>query len=263
MRRALALTTVTAAWVLVIQLVSGAVAPPRFVDLAAADVVRLPPPPSQPEFLKTPVLFQSLSVDPGLVSLPVPSTTLPDPTNTPSAPTTTAAPVTTTAAPLSTTTLPAPSTTTVPPPTTTAAPATTAAPTTTVAPTTTTAPAGTGEFSASAEADFFGRINSLRSSIGAAGLAADASLNNYARWWARQMAITGDFAHSNISSLLGPWTIVGENIGYGPSVSPVFSALVNSPSHYANMVDTRFTAIGVGVYVDASGYLWTAHIFGG
>jgi uncharacterized protein YkwD len=77
------------------------------------------------------------------------------------------------------------------------------------------------------------------------------------------MAETGDFAHSNIGSLLGEWSIVGENIGYGPSVQSVFQALVNSSSHYNNMVEPRFTAVGVGVFVDTSGKLWTAHVFGG
>ena len=77
------------------------------------------------------------------------------------------------------------------------------------------------------------------------------------------MADTGNFAHSDIGSLLNPWTVVGENIGYGPSVNSIFSALVASPGHYKNMVDPRFTAVGVGAYVDASGRIWTAHIFGG
>ena len=77
------------------------------------------------------------------------------------------------------------------------------------------------------------------------------------------MADTGNFAHSNIASLLNPWTVVGENIGYGPSVNSVFNALVASPGHYKNMVDARFTAVGVGAYVDATGGVWTAHVFGG
>jgi len=89
------------------------------------------------------------------------------------------------------------------------------------------------------------------------------SLTNYARDWSQQMATSGNFQHSNIGSLLGPWSIVGENIGKGGSVGSIFNALVASPPHYANMVDTRFTHIGVGVYIDGSGVIWTTHVFGG
>ncbi|MEX0699806.1 MAG: CAP domain-containing protein, partial [Acidimicrobiia bacterium] len=89
------------------------------------------------------------------------------------------------------------------------------------------------------------------------------SLNNYARDWSQEMATSGNFRHSNIASLLGPWGIVGENIGRGGSVVSIFNALLDSPPHYANMVDTRFTHLGVGVFIDSSGKLWTTHVFGG
>ncbi|HSL26548.1 MAG TPA: CAP domain-containing protein [Acidimicrobiia bacterium] len=263
MRRTLALTTVTAAWVIVIQLLSGAMAPPRFIDLAAADVVPVhasPSTPSPAELVKAPVLFSNPRVAPATVSLPSPSPAFPVATTTPLAVTTTTGVPVTTAASAPATTLAPPTTAA---PTTMAAPTTTAAPATTAAPTTTAALPAAGSFSSSAEADFLLRINNLRSSVGVSGLAGDASLNNYARWWAKHMAETGDFAHSNIGSLLGTWSIVGENIGYGAAVGPVFTALVNSPSHYNNMVEARFAAVGVGVYVDATGYLWTAHVFGG
>ena len=72
-----------------------------------------------------------------------------------------------------------------------------------------------------------------------------------------------NFAHSDIASLLDPWSTVGENIGYGPSVTSVFNDLVASSGHYNNMVDARFTSVGVGAYVDSTGRIWTAHIFGG
>ena len=77
------------------------------------------------------------------------------------------------------------------------------------------------------------------------------------------MASSGNFGHSNIGSLLGPWSTVGENIGKGGSVSSIFNALVASPSHFDNMVDPRFTHIGVGVFIDGNGVIWTTHVFGG
>ena len=99
--------------------------------------------------------------------------------------------------------------------------------------------------------------------MGRPALTANGELNNYARWWAKYMADHDRFAHSDIGTLLDPWTIVGENIGAGGTVSGIFDALVNSSGHYNNMVESRFIAVGVGVYIDAAGTLWTAHVFAG
>ena len=274
MRRTIALVTATAAWVLVIQVASIAMAPPVVVELSPVDVAQEAGTTESQESLAAtlPLANAQIIVVPGAILSPTTTTqdfssvtTTPRTTTTNVTVTTTGPATTTTAAPVTTTTK-APTTTAPPATTTTAAPVTTtttAAATTTTAPATTTTAASTGSYSASAESEFLSSINGLRSSKGLAGLASNGELNNYARWWAKQMADTGNFAHSNIASLLNPWTVVGENIGYGPSVSAVFNALVASPGHYANMVDTRFTSVGVGAYVDSAGRIWTVHVFGG
>jgi len=261
MRRAMALATATAAWVLLIQVASTGMAPPVVVELAPLDVAFSDPnpvdesleltlSPTNPALLVLPVrasgatttttqVFPTVTVASSTTTTTVPATTT----------TSTAKPVTTTTAAPVTTTTAAPVATTAPPATTTSTvPATTAA---------------TGSFSAPAESEFISKINALRSSVGVAGLAANGELTNYARWWAKQMADSGNFSHSDIASLLDPWTTVGENLGYGPSVTSVFNALVASTGHYNNMVDPRFTSVGVGTYVDSTGRIWTAHVFGG
>jgi uncharacterized protein YkwD len=266
MRRAIALATATAAWVLLIQVASIGMAPPVVVELAPVDVafsdsdpvgetLELTLSPTNPALI---VVALGSSDTTTTTTQVFPTVTVASSTTTTTvATTTTTEPVTTTTTTPATTTTAAPITTT-----TTAAMVTTAPPTTT----TTTVPATTaaaGSFSAPAESDFISKINALRSSVGVAGLASNAELNNYARWWAKQMADSGNFSHSDIGSLLGPWSTVGENIGYGPSVTSVFNALVASPGHYNNMVDPRFTSVGVGAYVDSTGRIWTAHVFGG
>lgn len=246
MRRALALTIAATGWVAVIQMVTGSMAPPPEYAIEGL-VVEF-----QAEFFdstradKSPTTFADLAE-------PTTTTATVETTTTSSVTTTTAAPTTTVPA-ATTTTKPKPATTT-----TTAVPATT----TTAAPATTTTTAPAGNFSPGAESDFVSRINNLRSQQGLAQLAGSSSLNNYARNWSQEMATSGNFQHSNIASLLGPWGVVGENIGRGGSVVAIFNALVASPPHYANMVDTRFTHLGVGVFVDSSGKLWTTHVFGG
>ncbi|HUO45216.1 MAG TPA: CAP domain-containing protein [Acidimicrobiia bacterium] len=252
MRRALTLLAAVAGWVAVIQIAAGSVAPvPEFQvqGLAASEVVvglvdgnRLDK--------------STTSVERAVVTT---TTTTTPPTTTSTvvdAPTTTAAPATTT-----TTRAPRTATTAAPAP----APTTTAATVTTAAPTTTTTAASSGNFSSSAESDFVSRINNLRASVGLRALRTDSGLHGYARNWSEEMATSGSFRHSDIGAYIKntSWGTIGENIGKGGSVGGIFEALKKSQSHYDNMVNPGFTHIGVGVYVDANGTIWTTHVFGG
>jgi hypothetical protein len=76
------------------------------------------------------------------------------------------------------------------------------------------------------------------------------------------MADVGAISHnpSLSSQVRGGWRKLGENVGRGGSVDVLHQAFVNSPGHYANLVDPAFTHIGVGV-VERNGTLWTAHVF--
>ncbi|HET8738873.1 MAG TPA: CAP domain-containing protein [Acidimicrobiia bacterium] len=132
-------------------------------------------------------------------------------------------------------------------------------PSTAVATTTAPKPAGPTHDSG-AESEFAASINSYRGSNGSAALTRSGSLDSYARSWAKHMASSGTLSHSNIGSLLGEWSSVGENVGYGGSVDAVFDALAGSSGHRANMLGD-FTHVGVGAYRDANGTLWTAHVF--
>jgi uncharacterized protein YkwD len=282
MKRALMLATATMAWVVALQFASGAMAPNREVDLAVNWGVPMDWAPSVQRDLAQTNLFgltlfvptirpsssRAATINPDLPALPTTAASAPVGTTTIlPATTTTAAPSapTTTKPPAKATSTTAPPTTTARPPVNTVPPTTTAAPPppVTTVPPTTTAPPPAGTFNAAAESDFVGRINGLRGSVGLGALGVNGELSNHARWWAQQMATTGNFAHSDIGILLDPWTMVGENIGYGGSVESIFNALVNSSGHYANMVESKYTALGVGVFVDASGRMWTAHVFAG
>jgi uncharacterized protein YkwD len=174
--------------------------------------------------------------------------------------TTAAAEATTATAPPTTTTTAAATTTTAKPsPTTTEAGK--ATPTTTTPPSTTSPPTtAAGGYDSSAEADFASRINSFRGSNGESSLSRDGSLDAYARSWAKTIADGGGLSHSNIGSLMPPWSSVGENVGTGGSVGQVFDALVSSGSHNSTML-ADFTHMGIGVYRDSAGALWTVHVF--
>lgn len=146
---------------------------------------------------------------------------------------------------------------------TTTAPAdesSTSAPTTTAPTTTTQPPSPKGEFRSDYESDFHGRINSLRGSNGLAALARNGSLDARARDWAKTMAESGSLKHSNIGSLVPPWSAAAENVGKGGSVSSIFGLLKGSSGHLANMLG-NYTDVGIGVWRDSSGIIWTVHVF--
>ncbi len=132
----------------------------------------------------------------------------------------------------------------------------------TTAPTTTTQPPTTvkAESRSDYESEFQGRINSLRASSGLPTLARSGSLDAWARDWAKTMAESGSIMHSNIASLLPPWSAAAENVGKGGSVSTIFGLLKESSPHVSNMVG-NYTAVGIGVWQDSSGTLWTVHVF--
>lgn len=150
--------------------------------------------------------------------------------------------------------------------TTPASPSPTTTTTTVAATTTTTEPAEepppSGSFDPAAESQFAGLINSVRSSNGLGALSRDGSLDARARDWAKYMAESGSLSHSNLGSLMPPWTAVAENVGQGGSVSQIFDLLAGSSGHLANMLGP-YTHFGIGVWRDADGVLWTTHVFAG
>ncbi|MGF1617676.1 MAG: CAP domain-containing protein [Acidimicrobiia bacterium] len=131
--------------------------------------------------------------------------------------------------------------------------------TTSLAPATTTAPPS-GGFNPGHESSFASLINSHRTANGLTALSRDSGLDAEARAWSQQMAANGGLSHSNLSRFLPPWSSVGENVAFGGSVSSIFGGLTASSGHNANMLGD-FTHLGVGVWVDSAGTLWTTHVF--
>ena len=112
------------------------------------------------------------------------------------------------------------------------------------------------------EAQFVALVNQARANVGVAPLAVDGQLIALARQHAQTMANAGTIFHANPISagVTAPWVKLGENVGTGPSAPPVMTAFINSPKHYANIVDPAFTYIGVGV-VWVGNQMFTTHRF--
>ena len=113
------------------------------------------------------------------------------------------------------------------------------------------------------EAQFLAKINNLRASKGLGALAIDGQLTSIARNWTAHMASAGAISHNpNLATQVTEnWQKLGENVGEGPDVDTLFQAFVNSPHHYANLVDPAFSLVGIGVVVAPDGTMYTTHDF--
>jgi uncharacterized protein YkwD len=113
------------------------------------------------------------------------------------------------------------------------------------------------------ESQFVGRINGLRASKGLSQLQVSGELVGVARAWTDRMVSAGQISHNpNLGSQVsGNWTKLGENVGVGHDVDGLMQAFINSPSHYANLVDPVWTHVGVGVTRASDGRIYTTHNF--
>lgn len=135
------------------------------------------------------------------------------------------------------------------------------------------------------EADLISAINNERTRRGLGPLAEDPLLNVTARTHSREMYSLSYFDHvSPTAGLQTPldrylaglraWgegrpesALVGENIFYASATDAVYNAsyahasLMNSPGHRANILEKRFTKVGVGLYRDSQGRFWVTEMF--
>jgi uncharacterized protein YkwD len=121
----------------------------------------------------------------------------------------------------------------------------------------TAAPAG----ATTAEDSLTARLNGARSDQGLPSLATRSDLVAVARAQATRMADSGTLYHNpNLTTDVANWRWVGENVGYGPDVQTVHVAFMNSDAHRANILDTDFTEVGIGV-VERGDRVWVAEVF--
>lgn len=111
------------------------------------------------------------------------------------------------------------------------------------------------------EASFVAKANAERAAHGLPALSAQSSLVATARSWSSAMAGRSTLSHNpDLASQVSGWQAVGENVGRGPSVDAIHAALMASPSHRANILDPRWSQIGIGVVVQ-DGTVWVTQVF--
>ena len=92
-------------------------------------------------------------------------------------------------------------------------------------------------------------------------LPVDGVVDNFAQQAANRIANAGSLTHSNLGTLLGHCSAVGEVIGYGGDVGSIMTAFRNSSSHWSIISASQWTAMGTGEVRDGSGTLWVSVVF--
>jgi uncharacterized protein YkwD len=110
-------------------------------------------------------------------------------------------------------------------------------------------------------------VNAARFWNGAAPLSLDPALSASSCSWNEHLIAQGNLTHDPNLAAAGAlepgWRILGENLGLGPDVTAIFDAYVASPAHFANMIDRRFSRIGICVATAPDGTVFTTNRFVG
>ncbi len=111
------------------------------------------------------------------------------------------------------------------------------------------------------EADFVSLINAARNAEGLPALASKSDLADVARTWAKHMAAEGNISHNpNLPYEVSGWTMLGDNVGMGPSVATIHQAFMESETHRHIILDPDFNQVGVGV-AQAGPSLYVTQVF--
>lgn len=112
-----------------------------------------------------------------------------------------------------------------------------------------------------AEDDFTARIAGERANAGLAGYTVAPDLVDVARRHAEEMARQDRLFHNpRLATEVKNWESVGENVGTGESVADIHRAFMESSTHRSEILNRRFTQVGVGV-VERDGLVWVAQVF--
>lgn len=114
-----------------------------------------------------------------------------------------------------------------------------------------------------AEWDIFARVNAERRARDIAPLHGSKVLTTWAVNWARSMATTDGFKHSNLGPLLKTFDFAGENIAVGATdAGSLHGALMRSAGHRDNLLNPEFAVMAVGVFCGKDGRMWVVEDFG-
>lgn len=117
-----------------------------------------------------------------------------------------------------------------------------------------------------AAGQLFVLINTERSDAGLAPLVPSSGATEVAEAWSQFMSDLDDLAHndawftSETRQRLGAGAL-GENVATNVDIADAHRRLMNSPGHRANILDPRFTHIGIGAVKGPTGAWWITEDF--
>lgn len=106
------------------------------------------------------------------------------------------------------------------------------------------------------ETKMFSDVNNERTNRGLTALTWSPKIVGVAEAYAWDMWVRHYFSHYNpegktvadrFTATGISWTVVGENLALAPTEATAMTGLMNSPEHKANILDTQFHTIGIGV----------------
>ncbi len=107
------------------------------------------------------------------------------------------------------------------------------------------------------------KINRERAALGQGKLRLDPELSKVALKHTNEMVAKSELYHTSSEQLknrVTNWNLLGENVGVGGGVDSLHKAFMNSPAHAANVLNSSFKHVGVGV-VKKGGRMWVTIIF--
>ena len=107
------------------------------------------------------------------------------------------------------------------------------------------------------------QTNAYRKAHGLPALKAHTTLNTVSTNWSKAMASKKVMSHNPNTGKQIPakWKAWGENVAVGYTAATVTKAWYNSPGHKANMLNKRFTHIGIGIAYDTNGRAYFTQTF--
>ncbi len=132
------------------------------------------------------------------------------------------------------------------------------------------APAPTQASLSAMEREMLSLVNGERTKAGLSTLTADSTLSKVARIKSQDMLDKNYFDHNSptygtpFEMMKGfgiSYSTAGENIALNSSVEKAHIALMNSPGHKANILNSSFTHIGLGIVQKANGSLYITQMF--
>jgi len=111
------------------------------------------------------------------------------------------------------------------------------------------------------QSEVLSELNSDRNANRYSTLSVHGEAQRKAQAWAEKLARENKLYHSTLSDgINSKWCSLGENVGYGPSITSVQEAYMRSSGHRANILNSKWNGVGVG-YAKNGNRVFTVQVF--